>query len=335
MSTYPRFFRSRSADRHAIAAIDIGTNSVLMLLTTLRDNGTIDIEQDRAVVTRLGEGVDKNRSLSPVAIERTLSTLQDLATIAKKSGAIIVAVGTSALRDAKNKDAFLEPAKQILGTPIEVISGNKEAELTFLGAIQEVNEVVGPGSNRLSDGEVTVIDVGGGSTEIIQGADGRLRQTTSLDLGAVRLMERYELSAPATTEQVLAINREIQKALEQCDVSLKEPLITVGGTATTLAAILGGVEPFDPRRIHRSRLSRKELGDLCDRLARMSLSERYRIKGLERARADIIVPGALILNAIQNYAKSAHLEVSTGGVRVGLTAETYRKITIDSEGEFA
>jgi exopolyphosphatase/guanosine-5'-triphosphate,3'-diphosphate pyrophosphatase len=319
-----------------VAAIDIGTNSVLMLVTRLRADGTITVEQDRAKVTRLGKGVDEHRALDLSAIERTLSTLREFAADAKAIGATIVAVGTSALRDAANPEAFLDPAEQVLGTTIEIISGRREAQLTFLGAIQNLRpKCVGRGAGYAYYDRIMVVDVGGGSSEFIRGKGETLIDAKSIEIGAVRLMERHALEAPASRDQISAINREIRAAIERSEIRFEESLVAVGGTATTLAAVLRGVEPFNAERIHGTVLSRDALRELCERLARMSLLERYAIKGLERERADVIIPGALILLAVQDYARSAQLLVSVGGVRFGLALEAYRKIAIDLDADFA
>ncbi|MBN1654648.1 MAG: hypothetical protein JXA30_12830 [Deltaproteobacteria bacterium] len=307
-----------------------------MLISRLGSDGTIAIEQDRAQVTRLGKGVDKSGLLDPVAVERTLSTLRDYSTEAKKSRAKIIAVATSVLRDARNREAFVETAERILGETIEIISGRREAELTYVGAIRALYQIgERKNSSRAGSREVTVVDVGGGSTEVIRGAGRRVLETRSIDIGAVRLMERHRLKAPAKRQQIKAIEDEIGHALDTARIDFDEPLIAVGGTATTISAILGEVEPFDAERINGSIISYGELNALCDRLARMSLFERRKITGLEKGRADIIVPGALVLLALQKYAKTDHLMVSIGGVRFGLAIETYRKIAIDLDIDFA
>lgn len=306
-----------------------------MLVTRLGADGRIIVEQDRVSVTRLGRGVDQHRALDPKAIERTLLTLRDFAADAKERGAAIVAVGTSALRDAANPEVFLKPAEQVLGATIEIISGRREAQLTFLGAIQNLCSKHGEKEDNYDCHErVMVVDVGGGSSEFIRGKGEILIDAKSINLGAVRLMERYKLDAPASLGQISAINREIRAAIKQSEIRFEERLIAVGGTATTLAAVVDGIEPYDADRIHGAVLSRDALRKTCQRIARMSLLERYTIKGLERERADVIVPGALILLAVQEYARSAQLLVSIGGVRFGLALEAYRKISIDLDADF-
>lgn len=319
-----------------VAAIDIGTNSVLMLVSRLCPDGTITVEQDRAKVTRLGQGVDEHRELDPKAIERTLSILNEFVADARRKEAKIVAVGTSVLRDVANPQAFLEPAERVLGGKIEIISGSREAQLTFLGAIQNPHPKWARGElGIVSDDRVMVVDVGGGSSEFIRGKGELLIDAKSIDIGAVRLMERHALQAPVSRDQISAIDREIRAAIEQSEIQFESSIVAVGGTATTLAAVLRGVEPYDAERIHGAILSRDALCEMCDRLAQMSLEERYGIKGLERERADIIIPGALIFMAVQDYAKSAQFVVSIGGVRFGLALETYRNIAIDLNVNFA
>ena len=304
----------------AVAAVDIGTNSVLMLLTGLRPDGSVAVELDRVAITRLGQGVAQTRALAPEAVKRTLNALSEFAEIARERGAAIVAAGTSALREVTDPATFLQAAERVLGAPVEVISGAREAELAFRGAIVGL---------KLPARQFTVVDVGGGSSEIARGRRGKILETASLNLGAVRLAERYALSAPAGAGQLEKLARDIERVLEQCRVTPVKPLVAIGGTATTLAAIAGEVEPYDPARIHGKRLTIDEIDNLLSRLARMSLQERYKIRGLEKARADVIVSGALILRHIAGRAQAREVIVSNGGIRFALAQEAYGKIPFD------
>jgi exopolyphosphatase/guanosine-5'-triphosphate,3'-diphosphate pyrophosphatase len=253
-------------------------------------------------------------------MERTLQALTENAAIARTRGATIIAVGTSALRDASNSEGFLRVAEKALGVPIEVISGGREAELAFRGGVFGL---------KVPDQIYTVVDVGGGSTEIILGRGVEIVETISVEIGAVRFFERYPLTSPASPQQLALVEREVEKTIAQSQVRPVEPLIAIGGTATTLAAIAGAIEPYEPTRIHGARLTMSELSDLCNRLASMSLDKRRQVRGLKSSRADIIVTGTIILKAIAKAAKAEVVVVSNGGVRFGLAQETYGNMAID------
>ena len=304
----------------AVAAIDIGTNSVLMLVVRLVDHRAVIVELDRASNTRLGEGVAQRRGFATEAVERTLIVLKEDADIAKRLGAKIAAVGTHVLRTVKDSRSFLGAARQILGVSVEVIDGQREAELTFRGGVLGL---------RLPTEEFTLVDVGGGSTEIVRGQGNKILEAKSLNVGAVRLLEQFNLSSPVDPRTLAQAEREVERVLAQSPVVPLKPLAAIGGTATTLAAIAGGVVPYDAARIHGARITISELSRLYGCLARMSLAERYHVPGLERARADIIVTGALILSVIAKRAKADEVIVSNGGVRFGLAQEMYGEIPID------
>jgi exopolyphosphatase/guanosine-5'-triphosphate,3'-diphosphate pyrophosphatase len=300
-----------------VAAIDIGTNSVLLSIARGTPDGAFERVLERATITRLGRGVDASGRLDEAAIERTLAVLADYAAEARAHSARIAAVGTSALRDAANAERFLSAAHATLGCTVEVIAGAREAELSFAGALAGLG-VDGAG--------VTVVDIGGGSTELVRrGADGTLI-TDSLDIGAVRLHERHRVSIPARASELAAVRDDAMRALAASRVQPRAPLVAVAGTATTLAAIEGVVDPYDSTRIHGSALSRDQIERQGARLAALSLEERTRIPGLAAARADVIVVGALILDCVCAQAHADHVVISDGGVRIGLTLEMLREV---------
>lgn len=300
-----------------VAAIDIGTNSVLMSISRPTPGGAFERVLERATITRLGRGVDASGRLDDAAIERTLAVLADYANEARAHSARIAAVGTSALRDAANAAHFLSSAHTALGCAVEVIGGAREAELSFAGALAGLS---------IDTKGVTVVDVGGGSTELVRrGADGAL-VTDSVDIGAVRLHERHHVSVPARASELAAVRADAMRALSSSRVAPQAPLVAVAGTATTLAAIEGAVDPYDSKRIHGSVLGRDQIERQCMRLAALSLQERTRIPGLAAARADVIVVGALILGCICEQAHADRVVVSDGGVRIGLTLEMLREV---------
>jgi exopolyphosphatase/guanosine-5'-triphosphate,3'-diphosphate pyrophosphatase len=304
----------RSSER--VAAIDIGTNSVLLLIAARNSEARLTTLVERATVTRLGRGVDAERRLQPEAMQRTLDVLAAYAAEARGHGAKILAVGTSALRDASYAAEFRARAEAALGVPPEVIEGVREAQLTFAGALVGLPVV---------RSEVTVVDVGGGSTELVRARGGSLGsislESVSIDMGAVRMTERFGLVAPTSSAACAEVLAHATAALRDSGAVATPSIVAVAGTATTLAAIAGTVEPFDPVRIHGTRLTVDELRALIERLAALDLKQRAAVPGLGAARADVIVAGALVLLAACEHAGARELIVSCGGLRVGLAAE--------------
>jgi exopolyphosphatase/guanosine-5'-triphosphate,3'-diphosphate pyrophosphatase len=300
-----------------VAAIDIGTNSVLLSIARGTADGAFERVLERATITRLGRGVDASGRLDDAAIERTLAVLADYAAEARAHSARIAAVGTSALRDAANAERFLTAAHATLGCAVEVIAGAREAELSFAGALAGLG---------VDASGVTVVDIGGGSTELVRRGAGGTLITDSLEIGAVRLHERHRVSIPARASELAAVRTDVMHALSASRVQPRAPLIAVAGTATTLAAIEGAVDPYDSTRIHGSALTRDQIERQCARLAALSLEERTWIPGLAAARADVIVVGALILDCVCAQAQADHVVISDGGVRIGLTLEMLREV---------
>jgi exopolyphosphatase/guanosine-5'-triphosphate,3'-diphosphate pyrophosphatase len=292
------------------ATIDIGTNSVLLLIAEVR--GT-DVQAllERATITRLGQGVDKSGVLAAEAIERTAQCLAAYAEeIARHGVSHTAAVATSAMRDARDGDRFLERATAILGVAPEVISGKREAELTFEGALMGLME--------RADERVAVFDVGGGSTEIIVGRGAVIEHAVSLDIGAVRLTERHIAGDPPSAAQLAEVRATIRRALEAAPPIAGLPIVGVAGTVTTLAAIVHDVVPYDPSRIHGASIGREELAHIVERLASMTLADRRALAALDPWRADVIVAGGLLVEAIADCAHARTLTVSDRGVRWGL-----------------
>ena len=302
-----------SAER--VAAIDIGTNSVLLLIAEPRA-GVLEPVSERATITRLGEDVDARRALAPQAAERTLACLESYARELRAFGVErVAAVGTSALRDAAGGAEFLDQAELLLGVRPRVISGREEAELTFHGSLSGLPTPAGA---------VCVFDVGGGSTEIIRGrsADGAksvVEHAVSLDIGSVRLFERHVRHDPPLPEEMARIDDDIESALAAAGAA--EPhavLVGVAGTVTTLVAIELGLPSYDSARVHGFTLTRAVADALAARLAALTLAERRELAGLEPKRADVIVVGAAIVRSVLAWSGRAGLVVSDRGVRWGL-----------------
>jgi exopolyphosphatase/guanosine-5'-triphosphate,3'-diphosphate pyrophosphatase len=293
-----------------VAAIDIGTNSVLLLVAERRGDTIVPI-LERATITRLGQGVDATRALAPEAIRRTLDCLERYAVDIRASGAVYVDVaGTSAMRDAAGGESFRAEAKSLLGVEPRVISGREEAELTFEGAVTGLS----------LSGAVTVVDVGGGSTEIVTGdvATGPNR-AVSLDIGSVRLTERHVRTDPPTTNELAAVRRDVRQALDGSGMIPTQMIVGVAGTVTTLAAYALGVVPYESERVHGARLSGVRVDAAVQALAAMSLNERRSLGSVQPDRADVIVAGGLIVAEMLAWARDS-LRVSSGATDVEFVA---------------
>lgn len=300
-----------------LATIDIGTNSVLLLVAEASPQGALQGLEQACLITRLGQGVDRERRLQPAAIERTLAALADYrARLAHWRVTRRAAVGTSALRDAANGPEFLGRAAQLLGCSVEVVSGLREAELVLRG-VADTDAPLAPGT--------LVFDVGGGSTELITvGEDGAVDQPVSLDLGSVRLTERHLEQDPPAPAELAALRRDVRQALAAVPTRLPHPphrLIGVAGTLTTLAAIELGLASYDGGRVDGARLTHGQIQQLARRLAALSLAERRRLPGLPAQRADVIVAGAALVDEIMQQLGADAVEVSDRGVRWGLARE--------------
>lgn len=303
------------------AAIDVGTNSVLLTIALATPEGPF-AELERATITRLGEGVDRTRRLSPGAEARTLECLEAYAELLGERNVDAVAlVGTSALRDAAGGEHFMQRAREIVGAELEVISGRREAELTFRGSMSGIT-VSGP---------VTVFDVGGGSTEVIHGrvelGDGgsrslHIEHAESLDVGSVRLTERHVTSDPPTAPELAAVAAHVRGLLGALPQAPQpSTLLGVAGTLTTLAALDQGLVTYEAERVHGSHLRSEALDQLVQRLAALPLAQRQALPGLEPRRADVIVAGAVLAREILRWAGAAETLVSDRGVRWGLLEE--------------
>jgi exopolyphosphatase/guanosine-5'-triphosphate,3'-diphosphate pyrophosphatase len=295
-----------------VAAIDIGTNTVLLLVAETRDGQLVAVEE-HATITRLGQDVDKTRVLAPEAVERTNTCLDRYAGIVERLGATkIDVVGTSAMRDAGGGDAVRAHVKARFGVEARTISGDEEAALTFGGALSGLT---------LPERRVVVFDIGGGSTEVVDG-DRESRAITfarSFDVGSVRLTERHVRNDPPTSEERAAVTRTASDAFAAVPASVSgAPVVGIAGTITTLAAVSLGLSTYDSARVHGHTMPVAELERVVEMLAAVPLEQRKSIAGLEPKRADVIVAGGLVALAFLRRAGAGSLTVSDRGVRWGL-----------------
>lgn len=293
-----------------ISAIDIGTNTVLLLIADV-DNGILRPVVHGHAIARLGQGVDGGGIIRPEAMQRVGAVLKEYIKMSRESNAsAIVACGTSALRDAKNREAFLEFVRSTYGIEVTVLTGKEEAELTYRGAVS--------GFTLRSESGYAVVDIGGGSTEVIAGTATEVAKSISLDIGCVRLTERYLTNLPPEPEALGACLAEIGKHTR--DIGPIDPsslFIGVAGTVTTLAAIDLGLDHYDPVRVTGHLLSLERIRDIFDRLRVCTLEELRAIPQIHAGRADILLAGTAILIEIMEWLNQGEILVSDRGLRYG------------------
>jgi exopolyphosphatase / guanosine-5'-triphosphate,3'-diphosphate pyrophosphatase len=280
-----------------VAAIDCGTNSIRLLVADVIGDALSDVHREMRIV-RLGQDVDATGRLAPEAVERTRTALADYAAIVRHAGAQRVRmVATSATRDAANREAFFTMVRQTLDADADVITGEEEARLSFTGAVSDLDP---------ADGPFVVVDVGGGSTEVVLGdRDGprvNITAARSVNVGCVRITERHLHSDPATPEEVAAAQRfatqTLQEAFAEVPVDKARTWVGVAGTVTTLSAIAQQLPAYDPERIHLSRLSRERVGSTAEYLLASTHQQRAANPAIHPGRVDVIVGGALIVRVL-------------------------------------
>lgn len=269
-------------------------------------------------ITRLGEGIDRTGLLSPAAVKRTLSTLEEFASVMQAHGVERrFASATSAVRDAANAEIFLEPAHKISGVMPSVLSGQEEGRLSYLGATMELDSALAP---------YVVVDVGGGSTELVTEAfDGSI-VVASMDIGCVRATERFFTSDPPCSSEVAAAagytDELVTAALDKYP-GLRKPaeLVGLAGTVSALAVLILGLSSYDRDRVHHARLQRAAIEETLAQLAGVPVVERRRVRGMEQARADVIVGGTVVLAATMRALGHTELIVSESDILDGMVAE--------------
>jgi exopolyphosphatase/guanosine-5'-triphosphate,3'-diphosphate pyrophosphatase len=304
------------SDSAAVAAVDCGTNSTRLLV--VRATGEVAAREMR--ITRLGAGVDASRRLQPEAIGRTLDVLKEYRAIMDAEQVTRARlVATSAVRDASNADAFLRPASDVVGVPAEVLSGDEEGRVSYEGATGELPSIAG---------QTVVIDIGGGSTEIVTVADDAIA-VISLDIGCVRLTERYLKSDPPTTVEVDAargaIGVELDRATRRIPALAQlgpgDRLVGLAGTVSTLASLDLDLVHYERDRIHHSVLARTSVEKWCDLLRAERVQERTRRPAITKGREDVIFGGALVLYETMSRFGFAECVVSEADILDGLVLE--------------
>jgi exopolyphosphatase/guanosine-5'-triphosphate,3'-diphosphate pyrophosphatase len=300
------------------ALIDVGTNTILCLIAELKRDGGFEALDDLAEITRLGEGVDRSGRISAEGERRSLEVLRRYGKRCRELGVQeFIAVGTSALREASNSAAVRARFREELGFDIRVISGDEEAAYSFL-AVQKGTPVDGR--------ELLVIDVGGGSTELIRGNQAGLSDAVSIDVGSVRLTEQFLHSDPVTKEEWASMLAAIDRALMPLRSRwLKSAsalaLVGIAGTFTTLAAIEKKLVRYSHSEVHGSVLTLKEIQRQVALFRGQTIAQRMVLPGLEPRRADVILAGACLVERLMVSLGAERIVVSDQGVRYGLLHE--------------
>jgi exopolyphosphatase/guanosine-5'-triphosphate,3'-diphosphate pyrophosphatase len=300
-----------------VAAVDIGTNSIRLLVAEVdgaspRDTKVVPLDR-RMRITRLGQGVDRTRALAAEAIERTTAVLREYRAALTEHGVTqLRATATSAARDATNRDDFFTAARDALGVTPELLSGEEEAALSFLGATADLD----------APAPYLVVDIGGGSTEFVLGTDAPVG-LVSLDMGCVRVSEQFLHSDPPAPEELsnaIAVVRDLVAEVPRAIPGVLDAATLVGlaGTITTVAAIEQGLPEYDPEKIHHFHLTRAAAEDVFRTLATESAAQRAHNPGLEPGRVDVIVGGAAVLVGILRVLEFDEVLVSEADILDGL-----------------
>ncbi len=299
-----------------VGAIDMGTNSTRLLVADVEGSGAdarLETLDRRMQITRLGQGVDAERRLRPEAIDRTLTVLREYKAALDELGVeALRAVATSAARDAADTEAFFGPVTELLGQEPELLSGEEEARLSFLGATAGLDEPA----------PYLVVDIGGGSTELVCGTS-EPEGLISLDMGCVRTTEQYLESDPPTPEELSQAVQMARLHLTDADRVIPDAhetktLIGLAGTVTTVAAVEMGIPEYDPDKIHHFRLSREAAEDVFRTLATESTEKRSHNPGLEPGRVDVIVGGTAVLVSVMRHYEFDEMLVSEADILDGL-----------------
>ena len=299
-----------------VAAIDCGTNSIRLLVADIENEKLTDVIRTMVIV-RLGEGVDKTGEFSQAALARTFSALDEFAElIAEHKPERVRFVATSASRDVSNREVFVSGIIARLGIEPDIISGDEEAELSFLGATADlVNFDSAPVSPYL------VVDIGGGSTEFVLGTT-KPTAAISTNVGCVRMTERHLVSDPPTAEQIAGATSDIDAAIDQAysavPISEAKSLIGLAGSVTTVAALALGLAEYDSEAIHGSRISSSKVHRVTQELLTMTRAQRATLGPMHEGRIDVIASGALVLDRIMARTGLSEVVVSERDILDGI-----------------
>lgn len=297
-------------------AIDIGTNTLLLLIVEVNENKIVRVIADEHQIARLGEGLGKTGIISDSAVIRATRILHDYKNILRMNKIEQIRVSaTSAMREANNSEEVKLLFEAILGHEIEVISGVDEARISYLGSVEEYSDIAD-----------IVLDIGGGSTEIVKGINGDISFSTSLQIGAVRITEQFfptqeskETNLDSAREYIISSFKELQA------IDLDGKLIAVAGTPTTIAAIDLNLPQFNAHLIHNHILKVSSLSEIIELFIKYDSEELVEKYNVHPNRADVILGGALILEEFAKFINTKEILVSCKGLRYGLILDNYKK----------
>lgn len=301
------------------ASIDIGTNTILMLIADVDQYGSLRVVTDRQVIARVGRGVDKSGAIEWGAFTRSERFLRDyLDVIDRENVDVVLATGTSALRDAKNGDDYLDYMYRQLGLEIEILSGDEEALWTYGGAISGFSE---------RSESFAVLDIGGGSTELTLGKGFHIMDRKSVDIGCVRLTEKYLHHTPPEEKELEHLFRNIDEALDVYPVfdPLETKFVGVAGTVTTLAAVEQGLTEYDRKKIAGFDLTREMIRKRFDQFKQLGHDEIEQVMRVDPGRADIILVGIAILKRMTEIRNIPSITVSERGLRYGIVMREWER----------
>jgi len=301
-------------DMRRFATIDVGSNSVLVLVSERIKSSFVTI-LDSLQVCRLGEGLNQRGKFSEQAMVRTMTAICEFKRLADEYGASeIAAVGTMAMRSASNSEQFVSMVRSKCGVQIEVLTGQEEARFAYLGA----RDVIQDKRQR-----VVIIDVGGGSTEFIHGSGQEINRSYSLNVGALHLTEQFLRHDPPLAEEINSIKNYLSSVFAHIERQKNIRLVGVGGTITTLSAVNLRMRTYDPNLIHGSVLNRQDIESQIERFASMNREQRCKLPGLQANRAGIILAGAIVVEQVMDKMHKRNLVVSARGVRHGLMLDRF------------
>ena len=301
-----------------VAAVDCGTNSLRLLIADPGPDGGLVERERRTEIVRLGQGVDAAGEFHPDALRRTFAVVEAYAELVRAAAVPVERihfVATSASRDARNRDEFFTGVHNRLGVTPDVITGDREARLSYTGALSGVTAEAEP---------VLVMDVGGGSTELIIGtAAGEMQHAVSLDIGSVRMTERFLKSGPPAPEAVAAATAYIDDLLDRSavDFSQVRTWIGVAGTATTLAGVYLELPQYDRSRVHGSLIPSDQVAVLLEKLRRMTVAEIRALPSMHPGRADVVTGGTLIASRVAARTPAPGMLVSESDILDGIALE--------------
>ncbi len=296
-----------------VSCIDIGTNTALLLIADLEpESGSIVPVFHKQTILRLGKNVDAEKIIDTAALQRLIDCMADYRGISDAHNSeTIIAAGTSALRDAKNRTEIIDAVERAAGVSIKCIAGHEEAELTFCGAVAGMSDL---------PELFTVIDIGGGSTEISMGSLEAIEESVSIDIGSVRLTERFFSTLPPSQEEFAAAKAHVDQLFTSNIIPFfagRERAYGVAGTVTTIAQVSQGLKHFDALKVHNYPLQYQDVHAFLEKLKVSTLEEIIEL-GIPDGRADVITMGTLILHQFMRLLGVGEIRVSIQGLRFGL-----------------